>query len=481
VTTPKTDRHHTRPRPRPGDRRTEARRDLDRLLHSTSFQRLVGVTQVVTPNNGGRITHNRLTHSLKVAQVARSVAEHLKGTAKPRELEASGGLDPDTAEAAGLAHDLGHPPFGHVGEQVLDALALQAGLPKGFEGNAQSFRIVTRLEPKATRHSGLDLTAGTRAAILKYPWPRAAPEQDADGLYDADATQERCRADPDYRRRWHKFGVYATELDDFEQARGSTPAGAGRQSLEASVMDIADDITYALHDLEDFLQAGLFDGPRADAELEGYSQRWARKEDMKELVDAPGTTFARLRQDLARDYGGLFDDDQFANAVEDARQFLGGVAYEPFAGRRSQQASLRRATSDGIQQLIGAVVLDPAPATDAAPYARLDPPTWHLVQVLKRLTRSLVIDRPDIAVLQAGQKRVLRDLGSALFQWVRDDAARLPTAVREGIAGYPGFPPEQSERAVIDYLAGLTDEQAYALHRALHGHELPPLTSGFVM
>lgn len=462
------------------DGRSEARRDVDRLLYSTAFQRLVGVTQVVTPNNGGRITHNRLTHSLKVAQVARSLALHLLATEDESTIAAVGGLDADVAEAAALAHDLGHPPFGHVGEQVLDRLALDAGLPEGFEGNAQSFRIATRLEPKSTRYSGLDLTAATRAAILKYPWVRVAWRTQDDGTVDHDGIRQACK-DSEHRRHWKKFGVYGTELADFDEARSLHPDGGGeRQSLEASIMDIADDITYALHDLEDFLQAGLFDGRRAGEELHAYTQSWTAGDDPEARAEAPGAIFASLRVELLRDYGALFDDGMFAEAVASARQFVLGAAYEPFTGRRAAQAALRRATSDMIGELIVSVSLVPD-AAPGLPYAELSSEPWHLVQVLKRLTRSLIIDRPDIAVLQIGQKKVLQDLGAALFDWTRSDPGRLPTAVREGIAGYPTFDPEPSERAVIDYLAALTDDQAYALHRALHGHELPPLTSGFVL
>ncbi|MBC8091240.1 MAG: HD domain-containing protein, partial [Pseudonocardia sp.] len=136
--------------------------DRDRIAASPFFARLAGVTQVVSPAGTGLLVHNRLTHSLAVAQVARAIAER------------SGvGADPDVVEAAALAHDLGHPPFGHLGEQVLDRLALeQLGLPDGFEGNAQSFRIVTTIDLHGPGGTGLDLTAAVRAAILKYPWCR---------------------------------------------------------------------------------------------------------------------------------------------------------------------------------------------------------------------------------------------------------------------------------------------------------------------
>lgn len=125
--------------------RTPAQRDRDRLLYASAFRRLANVTQVVAADHG-YVFHNRLTHTLKVAQIGRRLAERINSKAKTRDLARSlGGLDPDVVEAAGLAHDLGHPPFGHLAEKVLDAAIVKHGVPGGYEGNAQSFRIVTRL------------------------------------------------------------------------------------------------------------------------------------------------------------------------------------------------------------------------------------------------------------------------------------------------------------------------------------------------
>jgi dGTPase len=159
----------------PGDLASSPFRvDRDRIVSSPFFARLGGVTQVISPGGGGLLVHNRLTHSLKVAQVGRAIAERLLRDERYGDvLEKLGGCDPDVVEAAALAHDLGHPPFGHLGERVLDRLARQRlGLPDGFEGNAQSYRIVTSTEIRGQATLGLNLTAATRAAILKYPWTR---------------------------------------------------------------------------------------------------------------------------------------------------------------------------------------------------------------------------------------------------------------------------------------------------------------------
>ena len=195
----------------------------------------------------GDVFHNRLTHSLKVAQLGRRMAERLLKE-HPSKIEALGGLDPDVVETGGLAHDLGHPPFGHDGEEVLcqlvdnGALDGEDGTADGFEGNAQSFRIATRLASHVDNHrdgeaelpgnSGLNLTRATLNTTLKYPWLRGESGKQ--------------------RRKW---GAYRADRDRFEWARAGW-CGKGL-SLESALMDWADDVTYAVHDLEDFYRAGL--------------------------------------------------------------------------------------------------------------------------------------------------------------------------------------------------------------------------------
>lgn len=213
--------------------RTQTQRDHDRLLYSSAFQRLGGITQV-TASELGRPFHTRLTHTLKVAQVARRSAERLKqlagsnpGSGPAQDLIAC--LDVDAAEAAALGHDLGHPPFGHLAEKVLHSKALRAG---GFEGNPQSFRIVTRLALRGP-HPGLDLSRQTLNGMLKYPW-----------LYSAE-----------HPKRSRKWGAYSSDERAFHEARQN--AVGDERSLEACLMDWADDITYAVHDVDDFSRAGL--------------------------------------------------------------------------------------------------------------------------------------------------------------------------------------------------------------------------------
>jgi len=148
----------------PGDQRSSGQRDRDRILYTTALRRLAGVTQVVAPGEG-HIFHNRLTHTLEVAQIGRRLAEKI--VVEDRELaDALGEIDPEVVEAAALAHDLGHPPFGHITERLLDKLVVDEGDPDGYEGNAQSFRIITKLAIRRENQIGLNLTRATLNAVL---------------------------------------------------------------------------------------------------------------------------------------------------------------------------------------------------------------------------------------------------------------------------------------------------------------------------
>src|SRR4051794_31991811 len=256
--------------------------DRDRIAASPFFARLAGVTQVVSPAGVGLLVHNRLTHSLQVAQVARAIAERLACDPAVGE---GGGCAPGVVGAAALPHAPAHPPFGHLGEQVLDRVARERlGLPDGFEGNAQSFRIVTTIDLHGPSGTGLDLTAAVRAAVLKYPWTRRDypdPHPSAAVLPPRGGGPLPGAADAGSA----KFSAYATELDDLVDCRSVFAVGLWQQTVEAAVMDTADDIAYAIHDLEDFHRVGVLQQSGVATELTGWAKHAGD--------DAPGSDLGR--------------------------------------------------------------------------------------------------------------------------------------------------------------------------------------------
>ncbi|MDO5048912.1 MAG: deoxyguanosinetriphosphate triphosphohydrolase [Actinomycetaceae bacterium] len=219
--------------------RTDFERDRARILHSAAFRRLGEKTQVLGPATDDFV-RTRLTHSLEVAQVGREIGKEL-------------GADPDVVDAACLAHDLGHPPFGHNGERALDSIAQDAG---GFEGNAQTFRLLVRLEPKVLGENGeprgVNLTRASLDAACKYPWGRGQG--------------------PDPVKSMRKYSVYPDDMDAFNWMREDR---GSRKCLEAQIMDLSDDIAYSVHDVEDAIMTGKFDvrDMRDDAAFEGVVKR----------------------------------------------------------------------------------------------------------------------------------------------------------------------------------------------------------------
>ncbi len=416
------------PEPDKRSGRTAFQRDRARVQHSAALRRLAGKTQVVTldgeePVAGegpaaewdtwGAAARTRLTHSLECAQIG-------------RDLGAAFGCDPDIVEAACLAHDLGHPPFGHNGEGALDEIARDCG---GFEANAQSLRLLTRLEPKrwsaSGRSVGLNLTRATLDAATKYPWPRGEHPTGPEST---------------------KFGVYADDLPVFTWLRAGTPgAPPGRRCFETQVMDWADDIAYSVHDLEDGVHAGHVD------------PRWLLAEpERREVFSVAARRYAPAGVDLA----------ELAAALD--RLLHQEWWPHRFDGSAPAQARLKDATS----QLIGRFCVAAERATRAAHgpgrlrrYAAdvVVPPATRLeCAVLKAVADVYVMQRPEFERLRARQRDVLAELGAelgrrapdgldpqygALFAAAPDDAARL--------------------RVIVDQIASLTDASAGWLHARL--------------
>lgn len=373
--------------------RTPFERDRGRILHSSALRRLSAKTQVMGAG-ADDFVRNRLTHSLEVAQVA-------------RELGAALGCDPDVVDSAALAHDLGHPPYGHNGERALDNLADACG---GFEGNAQTLRLLTRLEAKTVAADGnpvgLNLTRATLAACTKYPWGRG---ESPDG--------------------GPKFGVYPDDRPIFAWVIAGAPGG--RRPIEAQVMDLADDIAYSVHDVEDAVVGGWFDladfGP--DADLTGVLAVARDWYDPSITADRLGAALERLRS--LSDWPGA--------PGRPAR----------FDGSRAALASLKGLTS----ALIGRFATAAHAATREAapgPFVRyggdliVPDVTRDEITVLKAIAADRVMLATDRAAELDRQRAQLtalvgalldregRDLEPALaadFAVCADDAARLRVAV----------------------------------------------------
>ncbi len=459
--------------------------DRDRIVSSPFFARLGGVTQVISPGGAGLLVHNRLTHSLKVAQVGRAIAERL-GAREADLLDKLGGCDPDVVEAAALAHDLGHPPFGHLGERVLDQLARQRlRLRDGFEGNAQSYRIVTSTEIRGEATIGLNLTAATRAAILKYPWTRRTHPSPHPRFMDPPPRGAAAPPDdPDGGSL--KFGAYSTEVDDVLQARAPF---AGRvedwqQTVEASVMDTADDIAYAIHDLEDVHRVGVLQPGSVAAELTA----WRRHPGAD---SGPGSAIESLRRHLHRKDLWMADDDAFAAAVEQVRaELVDGLLAAPFDGSLEAEAQVAAFSANWTRRLVESIEVVEQPAVRSG-HVQLAPAQWHEVQVLKFVQNRFVLARPDLALHQRGQARLLASLVEALLAWLTDpdESERIPRRIRDLVeladAELPEGTPERMTRArgraVVDFVAALTDSQAVGLMDALSGRSRQLWTDAFVL
>jgi len=493
------------------------RADRDRVASSPFFARLGGVTQVVSSTGSGLLVHNRLTHSLKVAQAARAIAERL--CSRPElvgVLDKLGGCDPDVVEAASLAHDLGHPPFGHLGEQVLDRIARhRLGLADGFEGNAQSFRIITTTDVRGPAALGLDLTVAVRAAMLKYPWTRLshpephprdllAPPRGAAEPSDAPGTGAA------------KFSAYVTELEDLVQARAPYEGRveSWQQTVEASVMDTADDIAYAIHDLEDFHRVGVLQHAAVSTELgtwltEGLELAGLSRAELVAQQRRPGRSLELLRRRLHAKDSWAVDDDAFAAAVVKVRtELVDGLLSVPFDGSVEAEQAVAGFSSRWTRRLVDAVSVLDEPTTRSG-HVVLAPAQWHEVQVLKFVHRRFVLLRPDLALHQRGQARLITALVDSLEQWVTDrhESDRLPRRLHDLVelaeteyaalartdprvlVGATGEAPTGTDavrglargRAVVDFVASLTDNQAAALLDALSGRTGQLWTDAFVL
>lgn len=416
------ERNHENKQKPSGDHRSPSQRDRDRVLYSSAFRRLAEVTQVVAANSG-YVFHNRLTHSLQVAQVGRRLAEKILLIYKDNEMPIVQGINPDVVEAACFAHDLGHPPFGHIIEHQLNELCDLIG---GFEGNAQSFRIVTKLAFHSPLYAGLDLTRATLAALLKYPWAR----------FD----------NPHKRDKW---GYYQSEKEDFEFARG-LPGSPFAQTVEAFLMDWADDITYSVHDLEDFYRAGrlplhLLSMQNDDRERQYFFDRaYQRHLDLGNHSVVNG--FDELKEAFT----------QVSRLFPPMQEYRGTI---------KQRTSLRNFTGFLIGRYINGVQFG-GQNNDFNPSIQRQ--FKNEVIMLKELIWVYVIQDPALATQQLGQRHMIQHLFKVYVE-----ASRSPRTWNV----FPTYYQERLEKAddsekirtCVDLIAGMTETQVHRIYRRLTG------------
>ncbi len=384
--------------------RDDFARDRARVVHSAALRRLAAKTQVLAPGHDDFV-RNRLTHSLEVAQIG-------------REFGAALGCSADVVDTACLAHDLGHPPFGHNGEAALDEIAADIG---GFEGNAQTLRILTRLEAKRShadgRPAGLNLTRASLDAATKYPWRRGESPSGS-----------------------RKFGVYADDQQVFDWFRTGAPDGA--RCIEAQVMDWSDDVAYSVHDVEDAIASGWVD-PR--------------------ILRSPSEMRAVLEV-AARTYTPDLDPETLAAAL--GRLLASGAIPDTYDGSRGALAALKDMTSRLIGRFVRVVEDEtrarhgPGDLTRFGADLVIPDDTRAECAVLKAVANHFVMTTEERLTVMAEQREVVQGLFDAY--------AALPESRLDGdlCADFLAATTDEARRRVlVDQVAALTDVRALALHR----------------
>jgi len=396
-----------------GDYRSPFERDWARIIHSVAFRRLQGKTQIFAPGTADYL-RTRVTHSIEVAQVGRGLADRF-------------GVPTPLVEAACLGHDLGHPPFGHTGETTLDECMEEHG---GYEGNAQSFHIVTKLEQKHPDYDGLDLCRGTLLGLIKYPYRRAA--EYGKYLYEDDAQAY---------GEWLYDGVSAGLLT----ARGGQP----HRTIACQLMDWADDIAYSVHDLEDGIVSGYLQP--ATWRTDGFLQALHAS-----VVAAP-----------VKWQAGPPSQEQIAEYVE--------PIYDRFArwGSEIPMDVLREATRHYIDKFARAPEVSVGGAGTTAFDFSLDIPEPIRVenQVLKSITFEFVIRDPRTVQIFHKGERIIRRLFKELFANAtatkrKDRFLLFPRTLRDQLQANRDNSSVLA-RIVCDYIASMTEGQALRLYSRL--------------
>jgi len=393
-------------------RRSDFARDRARVVHSSALRRLAAKTQVLSPTMGTDFARNRLTHSLEVAQVGRELADSL-------------GLDPDVVDTACLSHDLGHPPFGHNGERALNEWAADIG---GFEGNAQTLRLLTRIEPKVFGPDGvtygLNLTRASLDASTKYPWPSAQGIPDPSGR--------------------SKYGFFDDDTAAFEWLRAGAPDR--QRCIEAQVMDLSDDIAYSVHDFEDAIVGDYVDVTALGARV-----------NHDDLVDS-----------MFEWIGGEFSHDELIAAFD--RLDLLDPWIDQWDGSRAAHGRLKNLTSQLIGRFAGAAVQATREEHGTVALARfggslvVPQEIQAEIAVLKGIVAAFVMSTNARRPIYQQQRDVLTELADVLL-WT------APSNLDSGfMADWNAADDDhQRKRAVVDQVASLTDQSAMAWHTRLVG------------
>lgn len=466
--------------------RSEFRRDYARLVHSPSFRRLCGKTQLY-PGQELDFFRNRLTHSLEVAQIAKSIAIKLNHTLKKE--GAGWAIDLDLIEFAGLAHDLGHPPFGHIGESALDACMTDFG---GFEGNAQTLRILTRLEkrqndsdfphcinPAAGIDSrvGLNLTYRSLSAIVKYDYPIPAGS-----LQRKDAEAEGRIKDSGVVK-----GYYATEDEIVKRIRhavlGKSGKPGGLYTIECQIMDIADDIAYSTYDLEDAFKAGFMSPMRMISASDDIIDEVARKVTKSLSRTVTSKDVKQLLLDVFSDLF-LFDKQPLLNESDPEKlKEIAAEVIPPVALRHGATASemlkndgyIRTGfTSRQVGRFIRSISLDQLDkSTPALSTIKMLPDIHLKLEVLKQMNFVTLIQSPRLQIVDYRGREIVSSIFKSLFPWdkpseFKDDNPNLKLLPRDFKAIYLAFKkPSDRARVVCDFVAGMTDRYALEFYGRL--------------
>jgi dGTPase len=434
--------------------RSPFRKDYARLLHAPSFRRLQGKTQLF-PGTESDFFRNRLTHSLEVAQIACGIAQRLNA------LDAEWHqIDLDLVQFAGLAHDLGHPPFGHNGERALDGLMRKFG---GFEGNAQTLHILAQVERKVIMDQkgswrddcGLNLCYRTLASILKYDNIIASERPAEAGI---------------------EKGYYEIEADLVERIRAAVSQGhSGKfKTLECQIMDLADDIAYSTYDLEDSMHAGfvtpltLMDSLINDEDICSAVLEKTNKGLATSSYD-PITA-----GDLWEFAAAIFGDTGFGNgypAAPDASELLktalaGVQCFTVDRNLSSNGMSRTRFTAERVGRLIGSVELTRNDSYPPFSTVRLTRDALIQVEILKHLNFELVIRSPRLAVVEYRGKDIVRDIFTALCE---SKGSLLPNDWKSRYRLARTVSDAAACRIICDFVAGMTDRYAVEFHSAIAG------------